>query len=213
MLISPAFREHGPGAAAGSPRASDGSPEKGFETVTLRPRSSTRYVSDRPNSRTGWSLGELLIQPAPFTDTAEAQGGCTTPWRSQSHRTREKVSSQPRPFASRQQCGPTSPVWSPHSSGQLTERGVLLHDALQLQALRDTPALVLYNQAMTLTSGPKPNSHRQPSRITGPYPSSHSPVYSFIPCTFHVRSMYPSKSWGSGVNVPGLKSCLSWVLE
>lgn len=120
MLISPAFREHGPGASAGSPRASDGSPEKGFETVTLRPRSSTRYVSDRPNSRTGWSLGELLIQPAPFTDTAEAQGGCTTPWRSQSHRTREKVSSQPRPFASRQQCRPNfsclepSQLWAAH---------------------------------------------------------------------------------------------------
>lgn len=34
--------------------------------------------------------------------------------------------------------GPTSPVWSPRSSGQLTVRGVLLHNALQLQALRDT---------------------------------------------------------------------------
>ena len=111
MLVSPAFRERGPGAAAGSsaeegPQASDSSPEKGFETVTLQPRSSTCCVLDRPNSRTGWSPGELLIQPAPFTDTAEAQRGYTTPSRSHSNRTREEVSSQPRPFATRQRCRP-----------------------------------------------------------------------------------------------------------
>lgn len=180
--------------------------------LKLPPSASfTHSLCPRQAQRQSWMESWRASNPTcSFYRRSEAQRGYTTPLRSHSDRSREKASSQPRPFSTTRRCRPAFSRVEPSELGGVTVREALSHSALWLQAPGEAPAS-LYNQAMTLASRPKTSPT---GSLQDHWPTSILLLTSALIHPRHTQQLraaaLESKCLGSNPVFPG---CLSEILD